>query len=109
MELGLTWLPFITIEQCKDHVFDFSALFRSCRILIALSSSRLREAGKFFPARLIKYCVILMPEPIPFGLTFFDDMCRAIVSASLVKIPFSGNVETVLTLLTQRLFFLAVV
>jgi hypothetical protein len=42
-----------------------------------------------------------MPEPIPLGLTFLLAMIRATVSASFVKVPFGGNVETVVTSRTQ--------
>jgi hypothetical protein len=44
-----------------------------------------------------------MPEPGPLGETFFEASERAMVAASLVKSPLGGKVETVLTLLTQRL------
>jgi hypothetical protein len=47
----------------------------------------------------MKYCIIRIPEPTPLGLTFFEAICRAIVSASLVKIPFLGNVDSVVTFL----------
>ena len=77
-------------------------LCRACNILFAFSSSRLREAGKPFPARFMKYCIMRMPDPIPLGLTFFEAMCRAIVSASLVNMPFSGKVDSVVTFLTHR-------
>src|SRR5579884_2879098 len=45
-----------------------------------------------------------MPEPIPLGLTFLLAITLLIVSASLVKIPWGGNVEMVLTLRTQFFF-----
>jgi hypothetical protein len=54
----------------------------------------------------MKYCIIRMPEPIPLGLTFFEAICRAIVSASLVNMPFLGNVDSVVTLLTHRFLLL---
>jgi hypothetical protein len=47
-----------------------------------------------------------MPEPNPLGLTFFEAICRAIVSASLVNMPFLGNVDSVVTLLTHRFLLL---
>jgi len=50
----------------------------------------------------MKYCIIRMPEPIPLGLTFFEAICRAIVSASFVNMPFSGKVDSVVTFLTHR-------
>jgi hypothetical protein len=76
--------------------------FWDCNILFAFSNSCLREAGKSLPARLMKYCIIRMPEPTPLGLTFFEAICRAIVSASLVNMPFLGNVDSVVTFLTHR-------
>ena len=82
-----------------NHLFPC----RACSILFAFSSSRLREAGKPLPARFMKYCIMRMPELIPLGLTFFEAMCRAIVSASLVNMPFLGKVDSVVTLLTHRL------
>jgi hypothetical protein len=54
----------------------------------------------------MKYCIIRMPEPIPLGLTFFEAICRAIVSASLVNMPFLGNVDSVVTFLTHRFLLL---
>src|SRR5437763_14780988 len=65
----------------------FHLCFRAlaCSSRFAFSSSRLRLAGRFLPARLMKNCTIRIPEPIPFGLTFLVAMTRAIVSASLVK------------------------
>jgi hypothetical protein len=44
-----------------------------------------------------------MPEPGRLGETFFDASDRAMVSASFVKRPLGGNVETVFTDATQRL------
>jgi hypothetical protein len=58
----------------------------------------LREALRFFPARFMKNVSILIPEPGPFGDTFFEAKLRAIVSGSFVKRPFGGYVETVFTL-----------
>jgi hypothetical protein len=80
--------------------------FLDCNILFAFSNSCLREAGKSLPARLMKYCIIRIPEPTPLGLTFFEAICRAIVSASLVKIPFLGNVDSVVTFLIHRFLLL---
>ena len=51
----------------------------------------------------MKYWIIRMADPIPLGLTFLVAMMRAIVSASFVKVPSGGNVETVFTSRTQRL------
>src|ERR1700730_398023 len=46
-----------------------------------------------------------MPEPGPFGETFFEASVLAMVAALLVNSPGGGNVETVLTPATH-LFFL---
>jgi hypothetical protein len=43
-----------------------------------------------------------MPEPGPFGETFFEASDRAMVAASLVKSPSGGKVEAVLSRATQR-------
>src|SRR5487761_1463018 len=51
----------------------------------------------------MKNCTILIPEPIPLGLTFLLAIDLAIVSASFVNKPSSGNVDTVFTLWLQRL------
>jgi hypothetical protein len=55
---------------------------------------------------LWKYCIIRMPETIPLGLTFFEAMCRAIVSAFLVNMSFLGKVDSVVTPLTHRFLLL---
>ena len=44
-----------------------------------------------------------MPEVGPLGETFFEASDRAIVDASLVKSPFGGWVESVVTFATHRL------
>ena len=46
-----------------------------------------------------------MPEPGPFGETFFKARVRAMVEALLLKRPAGGRVESVVTFATQRLFF----
>jgi hypothetical protein len=89
------------IKRLKANYLFADLFFWDCNIFFAFSNSRLREAGKSLPARLMKYCIISMPEPIPLGLTFFEAICRAIVSASLVNIPFLGNVDSVVTFLTH--------
>ena len=48
-----------------------------------------------------------MPEPSPFGLTFFEPIMRAMLRASLVNVSGGGKVETVFTSRTH--FFLATV
>src|SRR5438105_4645273 len=65
---------------------------------LAFSSSRLRVADRFFPARLMKNWIMRMPEPMPFGLTFLLAMPLAMVLASLVNRLAGGKVETVFTL-----------
>src|SRR5690242_15211175 len=45
-----------------------------------------------------------MPDPGPFGDTFFEASDRAIVSASFVNKPRGGKVETVLTFATHLRF-----
>ena len=89
----------MAIKRLKTNYLFADLFFLDCNILFALSNSCLREAGKSLPARLMKYCIICKPEPTPLGLTFFEAICRAIVSASLVKIPFLGNVDSVVTFL----------
>jgi hypothetical protein len=64
---------------------------------LALSSSRRWRAGKVLPARLMKNWTMRIPEAMPFGLTRFVAITRAIVSASLVNVPSGGNVDTVVT------------
>lgn len=56
----------------------------------ALFRSALRLALRFFPARLIKNVSILIPEPGPFGDTFFEANVRAMVSGSFVNNPSGG-------------------
>jgi hypothetical protein len=43
-----------------------------------------------------------IPDPGPFGETFFDASVRAMVAASLVKSPGGGCVESVVTVRTHR-------
>jgi len=69
---------------------------------LAFSSSAFRAAVSPRPPRLMKYWIMLIPEPIPFGLTRRLPSDRAIVFASFVKTPAGGNVETVFTRRTQR-------
>jgi hypothetical protein len=73
-----------------DFVFSRALLTRSERSFFALSNSDLRDLLSPLPARLMKYVSILIPDPGPFGETFFDASCRAIVSASLVNNPSGG-------------------
>src|SRR5262249_35027584 len=43
---------------------------RRWRIVLAFSSSLRHAAGRPLPARLMKYWIMRIPEPIPLGLTF---------------------------------------
>jgi hypothetical protein len=52
---------------------------------------------KVLPARLIKNWIILIPDPIPFGLTRLLAITRAMVWESFLKVPSGGYVETVFT------------
>jgi len=51
----------------------------------------------------MKKVSIRIPEPGPFGETFFEARVRAIVAASFVNRFFGGWVESVVTRATQRL------
>jgi hypothetical protein len=57
---------------------------------MALRSSRLRDADKPLPPRLMKYWIMRMPDPIPLGLTFLLAITRATASASRVNVPAGG-------------------
>src|SRR5258706_6374406 len=76
----------------------FWRLIRCESSFLALSSSSRRVALKFFPARLIKNVSIRIPDPAPFGDTFFDANVRAMVGALLLNNPSGGWVESVVTL-----------
>src|SRR6185312_2560404 len=78
---------------------------RSESSALAFSSSLLRFPLKFFPARFIKKFNMRIPEPGPLGETFLDARDFAIVSASLVKSPSGGKVETVFTCPDHRFVF----
>ncbi len=54
----------------------------------------------------MKNWTILIAEPIPLGLTFFDAMMRAIVRASFLNNPSGGYVDIVFTSRTHCLGFL---
>jgi hypothetical protein len=77
--------------------FRPAALIRSDSNSLAFCKAAFRDALKFLPARFTKNVSILIPEPGPFGDTFFEASVRAIVSGSLVKSPSGGNVESVFT------------
>src|SRR5262249_44639142 len=79
------------------------------RSVLAFSSSRLRDADRPLPARLMKNWIIRTPEPMPFGLTDRRAMVRAIVAASLVKRPSGGLVDTVFTFPLHFLLRVAIV
>jgi hypothetical protein len=61
-------------------------LGRDRTIFLAFSISFLRSVERPLPARLMKYWIIRIPEPIPLGLTFLLAMMRAIDLASLVSL-----------------------
>jgi hypothetical protein len=48
---------------------DFCSSRFACKIRLAFSNSRLRVADKFLPPRLMKYWIMRIPDPNPFGLT----------------------------------------
>jgi hypothetical protein len=75
---------------------------------LARSSSARRARLSPFPARLMKYVSIRMPEPGPFGETLREARTRAIVAAFFVNKPGGGCVESVVTPATQRCPFEAV-
>jgi hypothetical protein len=87
-----------------DLAFSLAAFTRFESSRFAFSNSALRLLLNPFPARLMKYVSIRMPDPGPRGETFFDASCRAIVAASFVNSPSGGYVETVFTLLTHFFF-----
>jgi hypothetical protein len=72
---------------------------------LALSSAARRVGLNPFPARLMKYVSMRIPDAGPFGETRFDASSRAIVSGDFVNRPFCGWVESVLTAFTQRADF----
>jgi hypothetical protein len=49
----------------------------------------------------MKYVSIRMPDPGPFGDTFFEANTLAMVAAFLVKSPGGGRVESVFTFATH--------
>jgi hypothetical protein len=75
---------------------------RRCRMCFARSSSRRREADSFLPPRLMKYWIIRMAEPSPFGETSLRAIVRAIWAADPMNVRDGGCVESVVTRLTQR-------
>ena len=50
----------------------------------------------------MKYWIIRMPEPSPFGDTSLRAIVRAISLANFVNVPGGGAVESVATFLTHR-------
>jgi hypothetical protein len=57
---------------------------------LALFNSSCRSAASPRPARLMKYVSIRMPDPGPFGETFFEAKTLAMVLALLVNNPAGG-------------------
>src|SRR4029453_13456193 len=73
-------------RQLADHPrVSFCPACRAWRRRFARSSSRRCRAGRFAPARLMKYWTIRIAEPSPFGLTFLVAITRAIVAASFAN------------------------
>jgi len=70
----------------------------------ALSSSRRRVGESRLPPRLMKYWIMRMADPRPFGETFFRAIVRAICDADPENVRDGGCVESVVTRLTQRRF-----
>jgi hypothetical protein len=98
-------------DQAADLRFGvfFARSIRCESSVFALSNSARRSAVSPRPARLIKNVSIRMPEPGPFGETFFDANDLAIVAASLVNSPGGGKVETVFTVAIHLFFFAPVI
>lgn len=70
-----------------------------------LSSAR-RDRLSPFPARLMKYVSIRIPDCGPFGETLLEASEAAIFGALSLNSPFGGCVESVFTVLTHLLFAL---
>jgi hypothetical protein len=102
LDFQLDDLSLLTIVISYALLFLVDFLFL-CRILLAFSNSRLRVIDKLLPARLMKYWIMRMPEPMPRGLTLFLAIVLAIVCASFLNKSFGGEVETVFTLRTHFL------
>jgi hypothetical protein len=68
-----------------------------------LSSAR-RDRLSPFPARLMKYVSMRIPDCGPFGETLLEASDAAIFFALFLNSPFGGCVESVLTVLTHLLF-----
>jgi hypothetical protein len=66
-------------RRTRAESSDF-ALFSTARLL----------GLRLCPARFMKKVSMRIPEPGPFGETFFDASIRAIVAASLLKSPAGG-------------------
>lgn len=101
---GHTPIPF----HAAFEVFCFA--MRPESNFLAFSSSRRREAVRFFPPRFMKYVSMRIPEPGPLGETLREARVFAMVAASFVNRPGDGCVESVVTCAIQRLlaFFLFV-
>jgi hypothetical protein len=79
----------------ESACFDSLTRFESNRFAFFNSASRAMLSPR--PPRLMKYVSILMPDPGPFGDTFFDAKLLAMVAASFVNSPSGGCVESVFT------------
>jgi len=56
----------------------------------------------------MKYVSMRIPDPGPFGETFFEARLRAMAAAFFVNRPLGGWVESVVTRATHRFFDLVV-
>ena len=95
---------FIARVRRQDYAAALLFSIFADRSFLARSSSCLRDAVRFLPARLMKYVSIRIPEPGPFGDTFFDASVLAMTGALLLKRSCGGFVESVFTSFTH--FFL---
>jgi hypothetical protein len=55
----------------------------------------------------MKYVSMRIPDPGPFGDTFFEASSRAMISGDFVNSPSRGCVESVVTVFTHRALFFA--
>lgn len=94
---------YITLKVHATFLASDFFTMRAERSSLAFCSSARRLAVSPRPARFMKYVSIRMPDPGPFGETFFEARVRAIVAALFVNNPGGGWVESVLTVDTHLL------
>ena len=82
------------IQPCA---WERALLCRRCRTCLAPSSSRRRVGERFLPARLMKYWIMRMAEPSPFGETLLRAIVDAICRLEPVNVRAGGCVESVVT------------